>query len=179
MTVNISGEACILLALLLLTLPLPWLGAMLVAAAWHECCHALAVAACGGRIFHLEFGCGGARMETGPLETWQELLCALAGPAGSFLLLLFAPWVPGIALCGLGQGAFNLLPLYPLDGGRVMACLFPRWHQRGEPIVLAALLILTLWGAAARGWGLLPTVVLALAFLRRKKPCKSSRFRVQ
>lgn len=179
MTVSVSGQAYILLALMLLLLPFPWLMAALVAAGWHEICHALLVLGCGGRILALDISWGGIRMETSPMESWKILLCTLAGPAGSLALLLFAPWVPRIALCGLAQGAFNLLPVYPLDGGRAMMCLFPQWRQRGEKFALSALILLTLLGGLKTGWGLPVVTVLVLAGIKGKKPCKSSRFRVQ
>lgn len=176
---TIAGEAYILWALLLLVVPLNWLLAGAVAAAFHEACHALAVLACGGRVLALKLTWAGARMEVSPLGRWQRLICSLAGPAGSILLILLAPWMPRVALCGLGQGAFNLLPIYPLDGGRAMVSLIPTWRQHGEGIALWLLLALTLWGAVFRNWGWLFPGMVASAIVRRKKPCKSRRFRVQ
>lgn len=179
MTLSISGQAYIAMALLLLTLPLHWVLAAMVAAVWHEACHALAVVACGGKLLSLDITWGGARMQTSPLSPRQALLCALVGPAGSLLLLFTAPWIPRIALCGLAQGVFNLLPVYPLDGGQILRCLIPGWGQRGENICLLLLLVAALWGAVTGGWDTLPAAMVALLWLPRKKPCKSSRFRVQ
>ena len=61
-----------------------------------------------------------------------ELLCALAGPFGSLLLALLLRHVPELAICGLIQGVYNLLPLYPLDGGRALRCLFSFAGEKGE-----------------------------------------------
>lgn len=177
--IQIDGWAYVLWALLLLTLPLNWLLAAAVAAAWHETCHALALLACGGRVMALELTVGGARMVTGPLDRWRTLLCVLAGPVGSLSLLLLAPRAPRVALCALGQGAFNLLPIYPLDGGRAMECLFPGWHRSGEGFLLKALLLAAVLGMVFQGWGPIPAVALTSAALRRKKPCKSRRSGVQ
>ena len=62
-------------------------------------------------------------LETGSMTIREELLCALAGPAGSLSLLLVSEWIPRIALCGMVQGLFNLIPAGNLDGGRVLRCL--------------------------------------------------------
>ena len=50
----------------------------------------------------------------------QEFLSAMAGPAAGFLLVLLFPWFPRIAFSALVQSLFNLLPIYPFDGGRVI-----------------------------------------------------------
>lgn len=176
---TVSGQAFVLWALLLLTLPLNWLLAAIIAACWHETCHALAVVLCGGKIWGLHLKGTGVQMEVSPLNRWQTLLCALAGPCGSFLLLLLAPWFPRLALCGLGQGAFNLLPVSPLDGGRAMVSLLPNWQRHGEEIALAGLMTLALLGGIRGLWGMGIPVMVVIAAIRRKKPCKSSRFRVQ
>jgi Zn-dependent protease len=57
-------------------------------------------------------------MTAEPLTPWQELLCASAGPAGSILLLVFLHDFPELSVCGIAHGIYNLLPVYPLDGGR-------------------------------------------------------------
>lgn len=115
-------SACILAAFLLLTLPLRWLMAAVFAAGVHEICHVLAVRLCGGRIFRIQIGPAGAALETDSLSFPREMLCALAGPAGSLLLLFLGKWFPEAAICGAVQGIYNLLPVYPLDGGRALRC---------------------------------------------------------
>ena len=59
-------------------------------------------------------------MELGCLSPVRELLAAAAGPVGSLSLMLMGRLFPRLALCGLVQGLFNLLPIYPLDGGRIL-----------------------------------------------------------
>ena len=102
--VEAAPSACILAALLLLTLPLRWLMAAVFAAGVHEICHVLAVRLCGGRIFRIQIGPAGAALETDSLSFPREMLCALAGPAGSLLLLFLGKWFPEAAICGAVQG---------------------------------------------------------------------------
>lgn len=116
----VSGWGCVALALTLLVLPLPWVAAAVLAAAVHELCHYLAIAALGGQVGRIAVGSGGAAMELGCLSPVRELLAAVAGPVGSLSLMLMGRFFPRLALCGLVQGLFNLLPIYPLDGGRIL-----------------------------------------------------------
>ena len=118
--ISLDGGFCILLALLVLVLPLPWLTAAILAASVHELCHYLALRLTGASVYGLCLGLGGARMETSPLSPTQELIAAAAGPVGSALLLLLGRWMPRTALCGVIHCIYNLLPLFPLDGGRVL-----------------------------------------------------------
>lgn len=119
---RIRPGAPVLLAALLLMLPLQWVAAMLIAAAFHECCHCVAVLAMGGKIHCVTIGTNGAVMEISPMSENKELVAALAGPIGSILLILLVRILPRVALCGAVQGVYNLMPLLPLDGGRVLSC---------------------------------------------------------
>ena len=170
---EVTAGFCILWALMLLVLPVDVLVAAAGAAAFHELCHALAVRLTGGRILGLTLGAGGLTMEVLPMAPGRELLCALAGPAGSLVLALMP--VPKLALCALIQGLFNLLPLSGLDGARALECVLEltvpahgaRILKTMEWLTLGALLGLILCldpGAGALGaW-----TVLAV----RKFPCK-------
>ena len=132
--VRVDVSACLMGAFLLLTLPLNWLLSALAAAAFHELCHGAAILLLGGRIWGIRISAGGAVMETEPLSSGKELVCALAGPAGSLLLVLTFRIFPRVAVCALVQGAFNLLPVFPLDGGRALRCALarfcPKWANR-------------------------------------------------
>jgi len=118
--------APVLLALLLITLPLPWVAAAILAAAVHEGGHWCAVRLLGGKTQSLWVGLRGARMEAVLPSPRRELLAILAGPAASLSLLLLIRVFPRLSLCGLVQGVFNLLPIVPLDGGRALRLLLRR-----------------------------------------------------
>ena len=145
--VRVDVSACLMGAFLLLTLPLNWLLSALAVAAFHELCHGAAILLLGGRIWGVRISAGGAVMETEPLSSGKELVCALAGPAGSLLLVLTFRIFPRVAVCALVQGAFNLLPVFPLDGGRALRCAAARSHlpsagsEKCAPGVWGALLL--------------------------------------
>lgn len=119
----VSPFAFLMGALLLLTLPLPWLAAAGAAAGIHEAGHLLAIRLLGADARKIQVGSTGAKIHTAFSEPWREFVCAAAGPAASLLLLLVAKLFPRIALCGFVQGLYNLLPIYPLDGGRMLFCV--------------------------------------------------------
>lgn len=171
-------------AMLLLTVPLPWLAAAVTAAAFHEVCHLGAIALLGGTVTEIQIGPRGAQIGTRLPGKVQELLCALAGPAGSFLLGCLCRFFPRLAICGWIQGLFNLLPIYPLDGGRVLCCCLELlWPGQGQPLgerigagavlALAVITIPILPKAAVGGLGTLGILWLWSAAALRKKPCKS------
>ena len=141
---TISSGFCLLWAACLLILPLKWTMGAFLAALIHECAHYVAICLSGGQVYGVTLEGNGALMETSPLTPGREALCALAGPLGSFSLLLVARHFPEAAVCGIVQGVYNLIPIYPLDGGRVLRCLLPEiichW---AELTTMSTLLILT------------------------------------
>ncbi len=96
------------------------------------------------RIHLFLFG-GMAELKTRPSTAGHEALVALAGPFASLLLGCMA-WVigyllppywftAGIMAAFLSQmnlllALFNLIPIFPLDGGRALRALFWKWSGR-------------------------------------------------
>lgn len=97
----------------------------LLACAVHELGHVAAALAFGGRAERLTLTAVGAELTFSywtPLTYGQDSLVALTGPAANLLLggLFFALNRHLPAVLSLGVGTFNLLPILPLDGGRVL-----------------------------------------------------------
>ena len=188
---RIDGSGCILFALLLLVLPVNWLASSVAAAVFHEICHAAAIWLTGGRIWGLCIGATGIFMETSPMETGQELFCALAGPAGSFLLVFLLPVCPRLAICAGIQGLFNLLPVYPMDGGRVLqaACQLifsDDWSKKicsaAKWAVVMAAIVAALVATFRYKAGIFPVLLagfLLSKVLEGKIPCKEGNLAVQ
>jgi len=118
---------------------------------FHELSHSL-VAKAGGlkieRVTLFMFG-GVAQMSEEPRTARSEFLMAIAGPASSFVLAgaffalgtisraLGAPsWIWGplgyLATVNLVVAIFNLLPGFPLDGGRVLRAIL--WQATGDQL---------------------------------------------
>lgn len=124
------------LSVMLLLLPFPWLCASLIAGSLHELGHIAAVKAMGISISQITLQGGGARIRTGPMSPGQELLCAAAGPTAGGLLLLLLPVFPKLALCGLLQSLFNLIPVGLFDGARMIrsAAVLLLGEKKGERV---------------------------------------------
>jgi len=97
----------------------------------HELGHALAA-----KYFKIQtkditlypFG-GIARISQKPKNCWEDLVISFAGPATNFLIaalifpfdFLFAvQFVRFLLIINIVMGVFNLLPIYPMDGGRIL-----------------------------------------------------------
>ena len=188
--IELKPGAFFAVAIALLILPLWFLISLVIAGAFHEMCHYLALKILNVHVYHIGIGPFGASMETEAMGPWRELFCALAGPLGSLMLVPFFKWVPGIALCGLIQGASNLVPIYPLDGGRILKCVLEilkipqkAWVQGiAEWVTAMGILFLGFWGKWNwnLGWGgVIIGVILLHRIIRRNTSCKERRFGVQ
>ncbi len=141
--VNISAPEFVRVLCALLTALLFFSSVLL-----HELSHGMVANRNGipiGRITLFVFG-GVAQMEKDVPNPQVELKMALAGPACSFLLgvvfgalsyaldragahtLSFALAI--LAVVNIGMGTFNLIPGFPLDGGRVLRSAL--WHRSGD-----------------------------------------------
>lgn len=163
------------LALMVFLLPLRWLCAAVIAALIHELGHYCAVILLGGDVKGVSFGVSGAVMKASGLAKRSELICLLAGPLAGVLPAVIFRLCPTVAVCGILQSAYNLLPIYPLDGGKIMRNLI---HMVGgtdrifsvvEYSVLSLLFLVCLYIRIRFGISLF---IFLLGFLFRKTPCK-------
>jgi Zn-dependent protease len=88
-------------------------------------------------------------LEDLPVDVETEAYVAIAGPVvGTIAALAVYLWARSEGSClllaisysGLFLNLFNLLPISPLDGGRVTAVLSPRIWLLGAPVLLALML---------------------------------------
>lgn len=167
----------IFLAMCLLLLPIQWLLAVVFAAAFHEACHLAAIYALTGKSAFLRLNPYGAKIDLPYMSRGKEAVCALAGPVGSLLLLLLVRWMPRVALCAVMQSAVNLLPIYPLDGGRALQSLLH--HSCPPPLTVRLcgciagicrilLGLLGFYGTFVLHLGLFPVLMAALLLIRAK-----------
>lgn len=134
-----------------------------VATLIHELGHLAAMGACRVPPESIRLGLAGAAIVAAFPTPRQELLCAAAGPLANLLsgaLLLSAE--PRFAVASMLLAAFNLLPVYPLDGGRMVRAIVPR---AAEAISVVTGVILLLGGAvltAVLHLGLWPLMLLSI-----------------
>ncbi|MBR5571241.1 MAG: site-2 protease family protein [Oscillospiraceae bacterium] len=93
-------------------------------------------------------------------------ITALAGPLSNLLLalwlllgvrvtmessLIWAQFLMDTAILSIGLGVFNLIPIPPLDGSKVLAALLPdrqyRWLMRYERFGMLIIMLLVVFGA--------------------------------
>ena len=118
-SVRVEGGAWIVLGIGVLILPLRFLLGVILAATFHELGHLAAMYFAGVQIEGIIIHPFGVRIQSGPMEPGTEMICALAGPLAGAMTIFAWKWFPELAASGLVQTIFNLIPIYPLDGGRV------------------------------------------------------------
>lgn len=149
----------------------------------HEAGHWLVLKAAGGRAAGLRIGILGAVMEVDSrgLSYGKELLVVLAGPAANLLTAAVCAGAGAETAAGAGLilGAFNLLPIRPLDGGRALELGFSwalgptagetaaRWAGTAAAAVLAGGLAMVMLQSGGSLW-LLPMALSALAAVKRE-----------
>lgn len=118
----------------------------------HELGHVACAKAFGWTITEvklLPFG-GMAETDDGALSpAWQEWIVAVAGPLQNGLMILIAwyaewmgwcssEWAKGFIQANAFIGLFNLLPILPLDGGRMMQAVCSLWMSYHRTLLVGA-----------------------------------------
>ena len=99
----------------------------LLACFFHEMGHIAAIYLSGNTVCGIDLTAVGAQMKTGTSMSFvREGIVALAGPGVNIILALvfsFLPWGRAFSGINLVLGCLNLIPVFPLDGGRMMYAL--------------------------------------------------------
>lgn len=189
--VRIDPQVIIVLVILMLTFPIHWISAWLIAACTHELFHCVGVYICGGRIYDITVGLNGAKIETSGLPTAKEICCLLIGSIGTLGWILFSTYFPRLSICAALQSAYNLLPFPCLDGGQALcrildAIFMPRVARCickcVQYITILLIVAVCLYCSIVWEMGILPILLAIIILLRYgqiKIPCKRGRYRVQ
>ena len=170
---RVSGGFLLLLAVLVyldegIGLLLPGLAACLV----HELGHILVIRMVGGRIERLELTAAGAVLVLDtrfPLSYLKEAVSALADFLCGGAAICFGHYL--LAGLNLAVGMFNFLPIWPMDGGRVLYSLLSNCWDAGRTekcmaVISAGLVGVLFWVGLVLmiQWGN-PTLIVTSAML--------------
>ncbi len=154
----------------------------------HELGHALAARQFGIRTIDITlYPIGGvARLERMPRAPGAELVIALAGPAVNFAIAAaitslfflgaagfgltwsFTSYLGELLLINLGLGLFNLIPAFPMDGGRVLRAGLSTMLGRAQATHVASIVgqvLAVLFAFAALRWTGDPIHLALAAFI--------------
>ena len=103
-------------------------------ALWHQSFHIIALKILGGSTRSVTVSQYGIGLKTTQLSYKHEAAVALAGPLASLAafvffaalarFFIFSEVTVFLTISNLAVFAVNVLPVYPLDGGRAMHCFF-------------------------------------------------------
>lgn len=186
--ISIDTAFLFCLAAFVLIVPLRLLFAWSFAILIHELGHYIALRLLRIRVLSVNIGLSGVFMDTEPVNQWQEALCAVAGPLSGLCVLPFSRWMPCTAIFALVHSLFNLLPFYPLDGGRVLkgilllcftqnTCDVVMKTIKTVGCVLLFVLLLRFLNSLAIVSAMM--IILYLKTKQRKTPCKQIKQIVQ
>lgn len=171
-------------AILFYIIPVNWILAIFAASAFHELFHIILIKYFKGHIYDICLRPSGLIIHAQPMPIQQAVICTLAGPVGSLLLTLFSRIFPLIAICGCIQGIFNLLPLYPLDGGKILFMLFSEiCGAKADKVFrcfqIIFVIVLLILASLFYDSIILFVFFLLLLLIKRKSSCKDSIIAVQ
>ena len=142
----------------------------------HELGHVVCIRLFRIDIYGISLKIVGVVIRHGVCSYGQEIICAAAGPFASMLLaLLVLRRLPELAVISGALAAVNLLPIYPLDGGRILrSVLLGKMEEqrvvqllsRVTFVLCCLLMTLACWLTAVMQMGIWP-VFLVLVILCR------------
>jgi Zn-dependent protease len=151
-----------------------WIPILFLSVLIHEMAHAAAIALLGFGASHIVLGgMGGytANESRRKARPWQGVVISVAGPAASFVLMVIAGllwrgttightdkfltvFLPLFALANAWWGAFNLIPVPPLDGGHATRDFFRMFLDERKAFIIAIWIAIVV-GAGVCIYGLL------------------------
>ncbi len=124
---SISPGAILLIAAAYFSAGIKPVLAVLISVIMHELGHAAAIRLLGGRVVSVRFDSSGLCMDGSGMDSRARELAVLAsGPAAGLVFAAVCSCYPEnkfavmLTAIGLVMTAYNLLPVYPLDGGRMV-----------------------------------------------------------
>ncbi|MDE5984223.1 MAG: hypothetical protein K2H13_03085 [Eubacterium sp.] len=107
----------------------------------HELGHLIVLAICGGRADILTFSFYGLALKySSQLSRLKEFFVLLAGPLVNLILYIIIRDDINLVLF-----AINILPIYPLDGGRMLRLFSYRISVIISKMLLVLIVILSIW----------------------------------
>ncbi|MBE6984876.1 MAG: hypothetical protein E7434_04555 [Ruminococcaceae bacterium] len=101
--------------------PLHTFSPFLLSGILHEMGHLITLRLYKVEIHSIKLRMSGAEIASAPMSYFQEILVAISGPLVNLMLLFFSSKTnPNLAFMNFVLVAYNLLPIYPLDGGRIL-----------------------------------------------------------
>jgi len=163
---SIDPLVCFLAAFLILAVPLPYLVQWCTAMLIHEAGHIIAVILLGGTLRSVRIRVGGIVMKTGEMGYSRSLLCILAGPICGAIPLVFIRRFPVLGMFSGILTVYNLLPFWPLDGGRILCLIAHRLKGFGQIFVWYKGLMAFVIFAAAIKYRLVILLIPVCIYLR-------------
>lgn len=106
----------------------------------HELAHIIVAAFCGVPINKIEVDAFGISMQLDKMLPKQEIAITLAGPTANLIfagVFLFIAPLKFLVNFNIAMAALNLIPVYPLDGGRAVRAFFALKYSKIQAIWLS------------------------------------------
>lgn len=122
--IRINLEIILFIIIFIITKQINIYAVFIVFSLVHEMSHALAGILCGFKIKKIEIMPFGFKITFGQNRNKiKKIFIALAGPFSNFMIMMVAiifKWHMDIIYANLIIAIFNLIPIYPLDGGKIL-----------------------------------------------------------
>ena len=148
---------------------------VIAAAVLHEAGHILTLVIQKKKIRRIALGLCGAVIESDCQTYKQEIICACAGPIVNAALSLLYSIAPVFAAINFMLMMYNILPIYPLDGGRILrgvlllnaeeTTVYKIVHWTNI-VCCALLMVLSVFASVVYSWGLFPVFLTAAVLFK-------------